>query len=160
VGLTDLSSVLWRMRELLELLLFKLEEEQLLVASGRGRWLAHATREVELVLEQVRQAEIVRAAEAQAVAEEYGVRGEASLSELAAVAPTPWNELLRQHRQAFVALTAEIGSLADTNKELLTAGLRATRETLLAVGGSVGTYGRRGESISSMAGPRLVDEAI
>src|SRR4051794_6621516 len=41
VNLTDLSSVLWRARELLELLLFKLEEEQLLLASNRSRWLAH-----------------------------------------------------------------------------------------------------------------------
>jgi hypothetical protein len=160
VGLTSLSSVLWRMRELLELLLFKLEEEQLLVAAGRGRWLAHATREVELVLEQIRQVEVVRAAEAQAVAIDLGVVGEPSLSELAAVAPAPWSELLRQHRQAFIALTAEIGSLAETNRDLLTAGLRATRETLMAVAGSVETYGRRGQTINHARTSRLVDEAI
>jgi hypothetical protein len=34
MSLTDLSSVLWRLRELLELLLFKLEEEQLLLLPG------------------------------------------------------------------------------------------------------------------------------
>ena len=63
VGLADLSSILWREREMLELLLFKLEEEQLILASGRGRWLAHATREVEMVLDQIRRTEVVRAAE-------------------------------------------------------------------------------------------------
>ena len=50
MSLTEVSSILWRERELLELLLFKLEEEQLLLAAGRSRWLGHATREVEMVL--------------------------------------------------------------------------------------------------------------
>ena len=48
MALADFCRILWRERELLELLLFKLEEEQLVLASGRGRWLAHATHEVEV----------------------------------------------------------------------------------------------------------------
>src|SRR3954447_17354023 len=83
VSLTELSSVLWRTRELLELLLFKLEEEQLLLAAGRSRWLAHATREVEMVLDQIRQTEIIRAAQAQSVARELGLGVDASLSQIA-----------------------------------------------------------------------------
>ena len=55
MGLAEVSTVLWTERELLELLLFKLEEEQLVLASGRTRWLAHATREVEMVIEQIRE---------------------------------------------------------------------------------------------------------
>src|SRR5688572_9212434 len=73
VSLTDLASVLWRSRELLEMLLFKLEEEQLLLASNRSRWLSHATREVEVVLDQIRQTEVIRAAYAQEVAVELGL---------------------------------------------------------------------------------------
>ena len=91
MSMTDLSSVLWRSRELLELLLFKLEEEQLLLASGRSRWLTHATREVEVVLDQIRQTEVVRAAYAQAVAVELGLSPEAALGELADAAPAPWS---------------------------------------------------------------------
>ena len=56
--LERLSEVLWRERHLLELLLFKLEEEQLVLTSGRTRWLGHATREVETVLEEIRTAEL------------------------------------------------------------------------------------------------------
>ncbi|HKT01389.1 MAG TPA: flagellar export chaperone FlgN [Rugosimonospora sp.] len=160
MGLTALSSVLWRMRELLELLLFKLEEEQVLLATGRARWLAHATREVELVLEQIRQVEVVRAAEAQVVALDLGLRTDASLGELAEVVPTPWSELLRQHRQAFITLTAEINSLADANRELLTTGLRAARETVLSVVGTGDTYGSRGEAVTGLRRAHLVDEAI
>lgn len=160
VGLTALSSVLWRMRELLELLLFKLEEEQLVLASGRARWLAHATREVEVVLEQIRQVEIVRAAEAQVVALDFGLAPDASLGQLAEAASTPWCELLRQHRQAFITLTAEISSLADANRELLTTGLRAARETVMSVMGTADTYGSRGKTVPGTRRADLVDEAI
>jgi len=43
---SELSAQLWKERELLELLLFKLEEEQLLLIAGKSRWISHATREV------------------------------------------------------------------------------------------------------------------
>jgi FlgN protein len=160
VSLTELSSVLWRTRELLELLLFKLEEEQLLLAAGRSRWLAHATREVEMVLEQIRKLEVVRAVYAQAAATELNLEPDASLGQLADAAPMPWFELLHQHRKAFVTLTAEISGLADANRELLTAGQRAVRETMLVVAGSVDTYGPKGQTVSGARRSRLVDEAI
>jgi hypothetical protein len=160
VSLTELSSVLWRTRELMELLLFKLEEEQLLLAAGRSRWLAHATREVELVLDEIRQAEVIRAAHSQAAAVELGLPPDASLAELADAAPGPWFELLHQHRRAFLTLTSEIGGMAEMNRDLLTAGQRAARETMLVVTGSVETYGRNGQSVSGARRARLVDEAI
>lgn len=161
MSLTDLSSVLWRSRELLELLLFKLEEEQLLLAAGRSRWLPHATREVEVVLDQIRQTEVARAAYSQGAALELGLAPDASLGELADTAPDPWSELLHQHRKAFLLLTSEISGMADANRDLLTAGQRAARETMLAVAGSVETYGRMGQTVSGgVRRPSLVDEAI
>lgn len=161
MSLTDLSSVLWRSRELLELLLFKLEEEQLLLTAGRSRWLAHATREVEVVLEQIRQTEVARAAYSQAVAGELGLPLEASLNELAEAAPAPWSDLLHQHRKAFLLLTSEISAMAGANRDLLTAGQRAARETMLAFSGTVETYGPRGQTVNSgVRRPSLVDEAI
>lgn len=161
MSLTDLSSVLWRSRELLELLLFKLEEEQLLLAAGRSRWLAHATREVEVVLEQIRQVEVVRATYAQAVSLELDLGPGASLGQLADAAPMPWSEMLHQHRKAFLTLTSEISGLAATNRDLLSAGQRAARETMMVISGSVETYGRQGQTVTG-AGHRahLLDEAI
>ncbi len=73
MSVNDLSAVLWRERELLELLTFKLEEEQLLLAAGRSRWVSHASREVEQVLERLRSTGLERAASSAAVAEEWGV---------------------------------------------------------------------------------------
>lgn len=160
MGLAEVASILWRERETLELLLFKLEEEQLVLAAGRTRWLAHATREVEVVLDRIRQTELLRATEVDAVAAELGLPPNPSLSALADAAGPPWSDLLRDHRLAFLALTAEITALAEANRDLLTAGQRAAREAMLTVTGSVQTYGRRGATVSAMPAPRLVDEAM
>lgn len=160
MGLADLSSILWREREMLELLLFKLEEEQLILANNRTRWLAHATREVELVLDQIRRTEVVRAAEVEVLGIQLGLGTNASLSQLADASPAPWNELLREHRRAFLTLAAEVSALAEANRDLLTAGQRAARETMLAVVGSVETYGRRGETVAAAPRVRLLDEAV
>jgi len=84
MSLTEVSSILWRERELLDLLLFKLEEESLLLAAGRSRWLGHATREVEMVLAEMKRAELGRAVEVEAVAVSLGLDPSASLRELAA----------------------------------------------------------------------------
>ena len=145
MSLMDLSAVLWRTRELLELLLFKLEEEQLLLAASRSRWLPHAAREVELVLDQIRITEVIRAIHAQSAAQFLGLPADASLAQLADVAASPWSELLHDHRKAFMALTAEVTALAEANRGLLTTGLRAARETMVTVTGSVETYGRTGQ---------------
>jgi hypothetical protein len=160
MGLADLSSILWREREMLELLLFKLEEEQLILANNRTRWLAHATREVELVLDQIRRTEVVRAVEVEAIASQLGLGSDASLTDLADSSPAPWNDLLREHRRAFLTLAAEVSTLAQANRDLLTAGQRAVREAMLAVVGSVETYGRRGQSVAAAPRVRLFDEAI
>jgi FlgN protein len=163
MGLAEVSTVLWRERELLELLLFKLEEEQLLLSSGRTRWLPHATREVEIVLGQIREAELVRAVEVDGVAAELGLPTAPSLRALADAAPGAWSELLHGHREAFLVLTQEIAATAEANRDVLTAGQRAAHETLLSLGDPLQTYGPRGRSATKTAGTarsHLVDEAL
>ncbi len=91
MGLAEVSSTLWRERELLELLLFKLEEEQLLLASGRSRWLSRATREVEVLLEEIRRTELLRAVQVDEAALELGLGPGPSLRELADAAQEPWH---------------------------------------------------------------------
>jgi hypothetical protein len=151
MGLAEVSSILWKERELLELLLFKLEEEQLVLASGRTRWLAHATREVEFVLEQIRSTELLR------------LDAGPSLNALAGVVPDPWDDLFRSHRDAFLTLTAEIQNLADANRDLLTSGARAVREALLGLDGGLDTYTAKGKNIAASTGgsrAHFVDEAL
>jgi hypothetical protein len=102
---------------LLELLLFKLDEEQLVLAAGRTRWLPRATREVEMVLEEIRQTELERAVEVSRVAIELGLPAGASLRQLANAAQSPWQGMLLEHRQAFLSLTDETTALVQTNRE-------------------------------------------
>lgn len=157
--LNGLSDALWQQRNLLELLLFKLEEEQLILTSGRSRWLGHATREVETVLDEIRTAELGRALAAELAAVTLGLPGEASLAEIAAAAPAPWDDLLRAHRDAFASLAAEIGQLSDGNRELLALSHRATQETLATLQ-DVHTYTGAGTTAAAAPAARLVDRTF
>ncbi|HEY0487247.1 MAG TPA: flagellar export chaperone FlgN [Mycobacteriales bacterium] len=160
MGLEAVSRILWKERELLELLLFKLEEEQLVLASGRTRWLAHATREVETVLEEIRRMELLRSVEVDAAAADLGLRAGSSLNDLADAAPAPWDELLRSHRQTFLSLTGEIHGVAESNRQLLTAGQRAARDTLLSLSDGIETYTPSGAAATVAPSRRIVDEAV
>lgn len=73
MAIHELSALLWRERELLDVLTFKLEEEQLLLTSGKSRWLPHGTKEVEQVLGHLSQASLARTIEAAVVAEVWGL---------------------------------------------------------------------------------------
>jgi hypothetical protein len=107
MSLSEVSNILWRERQLLELLVFKLEEEQLLLASGRTRWLSHATREVETVLAEIKRVELERAMAVVGASRELGLSDTPSLRELAAVAPVPWDGIFGEHRRALLTLAQE-----------------------------------------------------
>ena len=159
MGVAEVSNVLWREREQLELLLFKLDEEQLVLAAGRTRWLAHATREVEIVLEQLRQSELLRAVEVDDYAAAVGLPPSSSLHDLAMASAEPWRELLVAHRDALVERTAAISQVAADNRAVIATAQRAAHETLLGFSGSLETYAPSGRT-SSAAPAHLVDRAL
>lgn len=161
MGLREVSSILWRERHLLELLLFKLEEEQLLLAAGRTRWLSHATREVEMVLDEIKQTELSRSVEVDAAAAGLGIGPDPSLKLLAETAPEPWGSLFEDHRVAFLAITDEITTLAEANRQLLTRGYHAAKEVLGNMGETrVEVYGPGGITSVTPRQPILIDEAM
>lgn len=156
-----LSTVLWRERELLDQLHYRLEVEQLVLASGRSRWLASAARDVDSVLSTIRETEVLRAVAADAAAEAVGMTSNPSLSALVEAAPEPWSSILGEHRQAFVEVTADIGALADLNRDLISAGLRSARETLLSLGGeTTDGYAADGRATAEPIRHRLVDRSL
>ncbi len=160
VPLNALSETLWRERELLEQLLFRLEVEQLLLISGRTKRLPLATRDVEAVLERIRAAELGRAVEVQEAARAFGLEGGASLLEIAQAVPAPWDEVLREHRTAFIQLTAEVSELSKGNRDLLASSRRATQETMLGLRDGLHGYDPTGMPTESSAGASLVDESF
>lgn len=160
MSLAELSNVLWRERELLEMLLFKLEEEQLVLAAGRTRWLTRSTREVEVVLEEIRRTELLRTAELHAAAGALGMTEAPRLRELVDAVNEPWRSIFASHRDAFLTMTSEITQLAQTNRELLSVGARSTYEALLAVGGGVQTYSAAGANVGSRGRTATLDEVL
>jgi len=163
MGLSDVSNILWRERQLMELLLFKLEEEQLVLASGRDRWLAHATREVETVLQEIKHVELDRAVAVESVGADLGLTESPSLRALAEHAAGPWGRIFEEHRKALLDLAAEIDTMAAANRDLLTRGAIAAREALVALGdvdGATDTYTPRGIERDAVNRIGLINEAI
>lgn len=169
MSLQEISNTLWRQRNLLEMLMFKLEEEQLLLAAGRTRWVTAATREVEQVLDEIRATEVIRSTLVDAVAREVGLAANPSLRDLASAAPEPWSSLLDEHRRAFLALTDEALAVAKSNREMLARGAAAARDMLMmamdpAGNGKaedrMGTYDATGAVIALTRGGLLLDEAL
>ena len=143
-SMENLSSLLWRERELLDLLLYKLEVEQLVLTGGKQHWLAAAAREVETVLEDIRDVELLRAIAVDAVAGDLGLPPAPSLADIAGACTEPWRGIWLDHRESFTALTSQITEMAQGNRVLLTAGYQAAQATLLALSGTSGTYGADG----------------
>lgn len=154
----ELSALLWKERELLELLQFKLEEEQLLLVSGKSRWIGMATREVESVLEKVHAAGLARSVEAASVAAAWGLPDDAPLADIAAQAPRgPWTDILAAHLTALREITGEIATLREANEQYLRAAYRSTQETLATLDDERPGYDRTGTGAQTRVGARIID---
>jgi hypothetical protein len=154
----ELSACLWRERELLDLLAFKLEEEQLLLTTGKSRWLQYATREVEQVMERLRAAGLARSVEAAAVADEWGAPQNATLRELVDTAPDgPWADIFTAHLAALTEYTEQIRDLRDLNEHYLRTALRFIQEAQADGSTESGTYDANGESGAATAAAQIFD---
>lgn len=159
MGPEELTTLLWRERELLDLLVFKLDEEHLILQSGKTRWLDHATREVEHVMNRFRAASLERTAAASSVALAWSLPEDASLQDLAAAAADgPWGGILSDHFAALTTQVDQIRSLRDTNLQFLRAGLISAQETVAAAS-DAGTYNHLGHTHQD-AGSRFLDKSV
>ncbi|MPQ99514.1 flagellar protein FlgN [Modestobacter sp. I12A-02628] len=150
-----LSTLLWREQELLDLLLFKAEEKQYLILTGKTRWLPRIAHEIEVVLDQLRTLEVERAAATEQIAGRLGLAANPSLRQLAAAAPAPWDDLYTKHHESLLVLVSELRGLSDVNRELIEGGLAAIDSALLSVRTpSAGTYSAKGRQAG--AGNRAV----
>jgi hypothetical protein len=156
----DLSLILWRERELLETLLYKLEMEKLVLASGSSRWLATSAREVEGILESIRETELLRAVVADEAAASIGMAANPSLRALAEAVDEPWRSILLDHRAAFVQYSREIMEIAASNRELLTTGQQAARDTFLGLTETADSYSHTGTAVVDDQRHRLLDQSI
>ncbi|HLT83400.1 MAG TPA: hypothetical protein VKZ83_04120 [Phototrophicaceae bacterium] len=116
-----LSDFLWHERDVLELLLHRLESERALLETGRSARVPLASREVDAALEALRTVELARTAEAAGATQVLGLPADAPLRAIAELAPAPWGEIFAQHRDALRELVAAITELtgvqAGTSQE-------------------------------------------
>jgi hypothetical protein len=160
MSLHELSAVLWRERELLDVLLYKLDVERLLLATDRRRWLGRAAHEIEFLTARLKEVGLARAVESAEVAEELGLPAEATLQQLAdAVGDEVWREILGAHLGALRDVTGEIAALRDANELLLRQTAPGTTTGRPPRRGATTTYDARGTA-RDVADATLVDEEI
>lgn len=123
----DVSSMLWRERTLLDLLLFRLEVERLVLGNGRAHWLALAAREIEGVVEDLRCVELLRAVSVDALAAELGLPANPSLRDIAGSSEEPWRTIWLEHHSALESLAAQVSETSQGNRRLLLAGSQNAR---------------------------------
>lgn len=97
-SLNELSGLLWRERDVLDLVVSRLE-------GGNGDW--HA------LLRSISSLELHRAITAREAALELGLSGDSTLDEIAAGAPREWSSILAGHARALRALTSELVRLSE-----------------------------------------------
>jgi hypothetical protein len=111
MSLSELSNILWRERRLLELLAFKLEEERLVLASGRTRWLPRASGEVDAIIDEIKHVRLERAISLADVGVELGLADAPTLRVLSGAVPPPWDAICAEHARALQTLGREIESI-------------------------------------------------
>lgn len=153
----ELSMHLMRERELLETLLFKLDEQQMLLATGRNRWIRHASTEIERVLAAMPTVALSRDALVVAVADEWGAPEATTLRQLIAASPSDgWREVLEGHLSAMTALADEIEQMKQVNEQRLRTAIRVTQETIAGLGEPTGEYTPTGDVVRG-GDARLLD---
>lgn len=158
--LTELSGVLWRQRNQIEVLQYRLEVQQVMCATANERRLQFAVDEVEAALDEIRRTERQRDLVVRQCAEELGLAPDASLADIRSRAPEPWSTLLGDHQSALLELVGRTEELAGRNRELALRGAHDTRALLDAVTGaeSSASYGPGAGATTSRG--TLVDHRV
>lgn len=164
MDLSGLSAVLWRERDVLDNLLFRLDVQQLLLMSGRDVWLVRASREIEEAIERIRLVELERAVLFDHAAQSLGLEPSPSLSQIAAAVDEPWKGLLSEHYEAFMELSARIQAIVSLNRELATAAQQAAQSVISGIRGegepALNLYQPSGTPERTTHGSVFVDEGL
>jgi hypothetical protein len=142
--LNDLIDVLDEELGRLATLRFQLVVLGSLVAADQAPWLDRSVRELERASEELRLADLRRAAATVGLSDEYDLGAEARLGDIAERADRAWGEILFERRSRLLEEIAGIERLVETTTMALgrRAALVGEAMTFLRTGGT-STYGRR-----------------
>ena len=159
--LEELSRVLWKQRELIDQLQYRLELQQLVLAASRADRLPLALADVEAAMDAIRVVEQQRDAVVRDCAERFGLPDNATITQLRESAPEPWRTVLVDHQQALLAQVAATEQTAAANREFASRGAAALRGVLNEITGNTPTtgYGPSGTATttSTLIRPALLD---
>jgi hypothetical protein len=156
--LAELTRLLWRQRELIGELQYRLEVQQLVMTNGRQDRLHLAVADVESVLDRIRDLEDQRLGVVAECAVQLGLPVGASLQQLIEASPDPWAFALADHQAELLRLVADTEELAAANRSLAVRGAEESRHAFATLGVGPGTtYGRDGGRSGLGLPPTLVD---
>ena len=160
--LGDLSRVLWQQRRLLERLLYLLKVQELILTNGDDAMLRHAVTDVQNTLTTIGDVEAGRRELTAEIGISMGLDSDASLQDLINRAPEPFEQILGEHRDAFLSLVADITTTSLNGREHLERGLNLTRQLSSFVMGDAGDggYDKSGSVVPGSAERRLIDRAL
>lgn len=146
MGYSELSQLLDREIKLLETLLFKLEEEHLLVASGRHHYLATANAEIQAIVDDLKTLELRRALSSADVCSDLGMDNLSSLQEISHAAEEPWRSVLVEARSRLLLVSARIAKAQNDLTGLLSQRVALVEDilTLVDASGVRNMYGKNG----------------
>lgn len=154
-----LSAVLWHERELLEMLVFKLEEQQLILVAGKSKWLERATDEIGGVAEDLKDLSLSRDITIEGFDGVQDSEGYPSLQEIIDRSNEPvWRDIFAGHLAALRTLTGNIRTLQEANEALIRMALRSAQETLATLEADTGVYDATGQPDLVVAGTRMIDK--
>lgn len=153
-----LSAVLWHERELLEMLVFKLEEQQLILVAGKSKWLERATDEIGGVAEDLKDLSLSRDITIEGFDGVKDGEGYPSLQEIIDRTNEPvWQDIFTGHLGALRTLTENIRTLQEANEGLIRSALRSTQETLAGLDADTVIYDASGLPDLVVAGTRMIE---
>lgn len=139
-------------------LCFKFEVQEIVLSGGRHQWLNETTAELERAVVAVHATDqALRDALAKgAVA--LGLSPEATVREVAEVAPEPWGYIFGQHREELQRSVDRVAQLSRTNRQLLARGHAATVTAMQFLGAEVPTgYDAAGNAATVTGSVGLLD---
>lgn len=118
-------------------LCFKFEIQEVILTSGRHKWLDETTAELERAVASLHESDraLREALERAAVA--VGLSPESTVREVAAAVPEPWSYVLEEHRRGMQELLERVGQLSRANRQLLARGHAATVAAMSFLGAEV-----------------------
>ncbi len=160
--LSDLTRVLWQQRRLLERLHYLLHVQELILGSGDDSMLRHAVDDVQQVITLIGDAEAGRRELTAEIGISMGLDADASLEDLVNRAPEPFEQILAEHRDAFLTLVSDITTTSLNSRDQLQRGMALTRELTSFVMGDAGDggYDRTGAFVAGSAERGLIDRAL